>query len=316
MSAAVIDGQITYNATRDMSGNRVYRVVHLVKTTDTLDGPQIVMNAAGLPAIGSIWNFDNDQDQWAWCTPQMRISIHKEKEADPPNIWRVEQTFTTSGGENGVNRKRCQDIEVGNPLTEPQEISGGSQSETFETGLGYETEALAAAGGERVPLITPSFEVLRGVQVSDGRDSIRIGQNVPALGWAAFAAMRNTVNDAPIWGFPTRGVLLKNTGWERLVYGTCTFYYKRFFEFEVDPSTFDFKQPAYGKMVFDTDIAGGDRTNPKHYKRYTDNQGNLAQTFMKENGDAVATIDEAYQVDVIYYKESNFLLLGIPTNIG
>ena len=45
-----------------------------IVAANVTDGPQVVMNAPGLPIVGSFWNFDSDTDQWAFCHPDMLYS--------------------------------------------------------------------------------------------------------------------------------------------------------------------------------------------------------------------------------------------------
>ena len=65
MVATVMTGQRTWNLRRDDEGHREYTIVHQVRA-DALDGPAIIMQAGGLPSVGSTWNFDNDADPWAF----------------------------------------------------------------------------------------------------------------------------------------------------------------------------------------------------------------------------------------------------------
>lgn len=91
--AASVDGMLSWGATRDEEGNREYKVKWLVKSLTT-DGPVAVFNASGLCSIGSYWNLGGT-DPWAWCKPTMAINIHQPREGDPNEYWTAEQTFSS-----------------------------------------------------------------------------------------------------------------------------------------------------------------------------------------------------------------------------
>ena len=56
MSATCL-GRIDWSMDRDKEGHREYKLTTRVKTTAVTDGPYTVMNAAGLPSVGSVWAF-------------------------------------------------------------------------------------------------------------------------------------------------------------------------------------------------------------------------------------------------------------------
>lgn len=314
MTVTVRGGPYTKQLSRDKEGHRSYQVSHLVQTTSGLDGPQVVMNTPGLPAIGSIWNFDNDLDAWAFCLPTMMVKIHKERKGDPPNWWKVEQTFSTRP------QQRCQDESIEDPLLEPDRISGGF--------VKYTEEAIEDRNGERIQ--SSSFETLRGPQVEfdANRPTVRIGQNVASLELDVFAEMVDTVNDDTLWGLAARKVKLSNVTWQKNLYGLCNFYYTRDFEFDINFKTFDKEaddsgfKALNGKYVGDEwvliDITPGNapvNTNPQHFSQYKDRNDENTRVILNGFGepwDGTGT-DGPGKITVEKYDESNFLLLGIPT---
>lgn len=227
MTAAVHNsGLRVWDGGRDDQGFREFSVTNLVKTTDVMDGPYVVMNAAGLPAIGSIWNFGNDVDTWAFCQPYMRVSRHKQLTDGEKGVWwEVTQKFSTKP------ISRCQDTPVEDPLLEPQKVSGNFGK--------YTIEAVYDRNGNL--LKSSSHEQIRGRQVEfdNNKPSVVIQQNVANLGLSTFSQMIDTVNDGPMWGLSARMIKLSNAPWERKFYGKCHIYYTRTLEFDIDYKTFD-----------------------------------------------------------------------------
>lgn len=225
MTAAVRGGPRIWGGSRDDEGYREFTVRHIVKTTNKADGPYMVMFAAGLPAIGSVWNFGNDLDVWAFCYPYMKVDLHQHKEGDPHYWWAVDQKFSTKP------LSRCQDTQVEDPLLEPQQVSGNFGK--------YTIEAVYDRFGSLIK--SSSHEQIRGRQVEfdNNKPSVTIRQNVASLGLSTFAQMIDTVNDGPMWGLSERMVKLSNAPWERKVFGQCRYYYTRTFDFDIDYKTFD-----------------------------------------------------------------------------
>jgi len=319
---ATLDGTVrTWGGDRDEEGHRTFTVVHLVRTDDFDDGPQIVMNTPGLPAIGSFWNFGNDVDVWAFCYPDMNVKIHKEKEGDPNKHWRVRQKFST------IPLKRCQDETIEDPLLEPQKISGSF--------VKYTKEASQDRFGNMIK--NSAHETYRGPQVEfdHNRPTVRIEQNQALLGLDTFTEIVDTVNDAPLWGLGVRKIKLSDVSWERKLYGLCNFYYTRVFDFDIDFKTFDREILDEGTKVLNGDwpvgtgtqtdgwilqnIAGEapDKNNPQHFNRFKDRHGENARVILDGNGEPLlgtATFNPYYH-ELEFYPESNLLLLGIPTSL-
>jgi hypothetical protein len=277
------------------------------------------MNTAGLPTIGSVWNFDSDTDFDAFCTPFLRVTPIRSKK--PNKYWIVENQFTTRP------MKRCFDTEIEDPLLEPDRIGGSF--------VKYTKEATEDRFGEKLKM--SSHEMIRGPQAEfdANRPTVWIEQNVADLDLDTFSDMVDTVNDATLWGVGARKVKLSNVSWERLYKGICDFYYQRRFEFDIDFSTFDRTVVDEGDKVLNgkwvgadwtlVDIADGvppDKENPNHFMRAIDRAGNPMHVLLDGNGEPLdvadsptgtATVSSPVGIDIEYYPESNFLELGIPT---
>ena len=314
MSAAIEGGPYTKSASRDSDGHREYKIAHLVRTTSKNDGPQIVMDTPGLPAIGSVWAFGNDLDFWAFCRPNMTVRIHKEKKGDPAFYWLVEQTFSSKP----LDRDQTEPVE--DPLLEPQKVSGNFVKYTQEISKDRHGKLLKSSSHER----------FRGpeVEFDFNRPAVRVEQNVALLGIATFSEMVDTVNDDLLWGLGKRKIKLSDVSWDRRAYGEgfTEIYYTRIFDFDVNFKTFDRKIPDYGTLVLKgrwtnvednptwTVDAGMDKTNPNHFERFPDTRGNLkGRVLLDGNGRPLANENNPVMIDVEHYEESDFLLLGIPT---
>ena len=315
MSAAVHNGgRRVWGGRRDSDGFREYTITNLVKTTDVADGPKTVMFAAGLPAIGSVWNFGNDIDVWAFCYPDMEVRRHPAIAPGEKGLWwEVDQKFSTKP------LTRCQDTQVEDPLLEPQKVSGNFGKFTIE--------AVYDRFGNRI--VSSSHEPLRGRQVEfdNNKPSVVIEQNVVNLGLSTFAQMIDTVNDGPMWGLPARCVKLSNAPWARKYYGQCNIYYTRIFEFDIDYNTFDrtgtdegtkalrghwdknSASPTYRQWVVDSGVSAA---NPAHFDRYKDWNGENVRGALNGAGVPIYTEGTAGEIDIEYYGQSNFFVLGIP----
>lgn len=292
-------GQFSWSMSRTREGHRDYTVQHLVRTDSVADGPHTVFNTPGLPLTGNVWGFGNDLDFWAICLPKLEIKLHQARPGEPHKYWLVKNFYSTKP------LTRCQDEQIEDPLLEPQDI-GGSFTKRTE---------LVSQDKDGNQIRSSSFERLQGsnLEFDKNRPTVKIGQNVAALGLNVFSPMVDTLNDAPLWGVAARSIKLSNVSWERLIHGTCSYYYRRTFEFDVDFSTFD-------RTVYDEGTKklkdGGDNTNPEHFELATDEKGNPAGTIFLDGNGAPATSEaNAATIDIQFYQESNFLLLGIPTTL-
>ncbi len=339
MAASVHGGPRTWSGGRDEEGYREFKVQHLVKTTDTNDGPMAVMSAAGLPEIGSTWQFGNDNDPWAFCYPWISIEPHEAKDGEKHKWWIVDQKFSTKP------LHRCQDTPIEDPLLEPQKISGSF--------VKYSKEAWIDRNGNL--LKNTAHEPFRGpeVEFDCNRPTVKIEQNVANLGLETFSMMIDTLNDDTLWGLAKRCIKLSNVSWQRQVWGSCDYYYTRTFDFDIRYGTFDVTIPdegtkvLNGRWVKDTTnsnvskyevlaLKGGgvpSYLNPQHFIQYVDMQGNLGRVFLNGKGLPANTTAASYTASATvpttgtvasgniylhkfeFYGESNFLTLGIPTQL-
>lgn len=325
MAGTLRPGWVTWGGGQDEEGDRTWKIKFIVDTDDFMDGPFTVLNTPGLPRPGaSVWSFGNDIDIWAFCTPEVELGIHKEREGDPANTWAMVYTFSTKPPKG----KRCADQQVEDPLMQPFKISG-----TFSK---YQEEV--AFDRFEQPVLTSSHERIRGVQFDANRPTIRIEGNILTLNYALVTSLIDNVNDATLWGLPRRCVKFSNFSFEEQYYGQCYKYYKVSMEFEINANTFDREELDEGSKalngkwnkttgVYDlVNVAGvaPDRYDPTHFKRYQDRYGNYTNAILNGEGLPASSVIRlsgvgtgtfstlAARVRIEKYTESNLLILGIP----
>lgn len=325
MSSTLV-GMVSWDLqTNPENGHRTYTIDHLITST-IADGPFVVLQTAGLPTTGSVWDFGDDYDPWAYCTPGVKINIHQPKEGDPNKWWKVQNTFTT------IPQKRCATTSIENPLMEPDRVSGSF--------VKYTKEASHDRFGNL--LRTSSWERLVGPQVEfdANRPTVHIEQNVSALELDVFTPLVDTVNDSTMWGLPARCIKLSNASWERKILGVCDYYYTRIFDFDINFEGFDRVVLDEGTKCLHGHWADGadagtapddwiliningnppNKNNPAHFSRYQDRNGNLSRVFLDGNGlPAGVGLDSGSSgnpadITIEYYPENNLMLLGLPTS--
>ena len=335
--ATAIKGRRTWGMTRDSEGHREYKITWLIVSNSVNDGPAMVLTTPGLPTVGSVWNFGNDLDFWAWCRPDADVKIHEEQEGDPNFYWSLTQTFSSKPIELNNQSSQatgCSGLQIEDPLLEPARLSGSF--------LRYTKEADTDRNGN--PIEYSSHEQIRGplVEFDAAREIIRIEQNVAILEHLLLSAVINTVNRDPLWDLPARWIKCGAVGWERKYYGQCFVYYTRTFEFELNDESWDrmiqdkSNYAIRGRWDDDgayvlTRVNGAlpDATKTADFERYRDRAGNFAEAVLdgqgrpanvalkEETGGTGAPEDAGNSGDpatltIEYYNESDFLLLGIP----
>jgi hypothetical protein len=314
-------GRIAWEGSRDREGHREFIIRHRVFTTSSLDGPLVVMNAPGLPFVGSLWAFGNDNDLWAFCYPDMRVIPDQTPGGEPHFYWTVEQRFGTRPIE------RCQDTGVEDPLQEPAKISGGTRRKTIAATEDKDGNKITSSSHEAV--LGPEIEF-------DSHDHVvTIEQNIGTLGQETFLPLVNTVNDSTLWGFTARKVKLSAVSWSRQLWKQCAFFYTRRFEFEINEDTFDTTPSDVGTKVLSgkwvgcpptgwTAAIGTNKDKPSHFMRARDCQSDELITLQLDGAGEPNLTDTIKNIPLAanspsgkleYYKESNFLTLGIPTSL-
>lgn len=325
MAMAVVPGQRTWSMAMDDEGHREYKAKWRVAGLST-DGPSAARVAVGLPAFGSPWVLDGENDPWAWC--RHAASVVPVVEGEPNTQFDVELTFSSKPPDN----KSCSDQQVTDPLLQPPKVSGSFTKR--------KEEATRDRFGSLIH--NSAYEQMRGhtVEFDKSTPSVKVEMNVAALDLASLAATIETVNAFPLWGCAPRCVKLSGVSWERKYHGLCAVYYTETLDFEVCAETFDRDLLDEGTKVLHghwrttdgawvLDPIGGfppDPTNPQHFDRFKDRNGENCRVVLSgglpvgvsigtgtgtASGSVVATPGT---VRVEYYPESDFLLLGVPSS--
>ncbi len=142
--------------------------------------------------------------------------------------------------------------------------------------------------------------------------SVVVTLNSPTLPLGLFGDMMNKLNDAELWGQPTRCIKLSGVNWIRNLYGICTYYFTITYRFDVNTETFD---RTYDNAGMKQVGPGGTPGNPAHWIPCVDSTGRPASVpiFLdaagKQTTKALST-----SLTFQYYATRNFLLLGIPAD--
>ena len=317
---AVVIGHTDWGRSGDKEGQRDYFVKWLVGANPD-EGPQRACAAAGLFLVGDEWALGSDWDPWAFCLPNPSAEKAHVK-GEIGNYWHVTQNFSTRP------LRRCQDEQIDNPLMEPASLSGSFIKKMKE----------ASFDKDGNPVVNTAWEKFHGseVEFAESFPTVQIGFNSATLPLALVASMRDTLNDATLWGVPARGVLFNDFSWERLLYGTCTYYYRLTFGFEVDDSAdgFGFDRALlnagmkclgghspgspFKNTPIDPDAQTGGVDNykiPANFEAYKDINGEVCRVLLDEKGLPLADGTAPYNLLLRKYKEANLLLLGIPSSL-
>lgn len=293
--AATILGPVSWSLSRDKDGHRDYEIVWKIRGDDVEDGPGTVFLSAGLPAVGSSWNFGGDYDAPARCLPNFEMVQFDQQGDEPTDLWLCTQHFSTRP------LKRCESEQFENPLLEPFDISGSF--------IDHVTEATHDKDG--APLLMSSKEMMRGkaVEVTSSLPTVKISFNTLSLDLGMISTAKNRVNDSSLWGLGPREIKLAQASWSRMFYGTCTYYFNISYEFEIKADKFNQFILDEGTKVL---CEGGSPNNPKHYIQYKDVNGENAKVLLDGTGKVLEDADNPFIWEKKILREYNMLLLGIP----
>jgi hypothetical protein len=290
-------GQDDWWLDRDEDGYREYKIKWLLVSDNYFDGPANVHLCPDLPAVGSIWAFDNDLDLQVWCRPQMEV--RPLLTGEPNRHWYVTQTFSNKP------LPRCSDADPGDPLSEPPEIGG-----TFVKRM---RELAADRHGN--PLVNSAWQRIVGdlVTVEEPWPTVTITRNVATLNQYLYWTIAKTapLNDSTLWGLPPRHVLFSNYYWSRKYQGNCAPYYSLTMEFEV--GEWDRWYQDKGTVVLKT---GGNPDNDDDFEiARSPTDGHTREVFLDGSGGKLAAGDPVVEVELELLDDSNLLLLGVPASL-
>lgn len=291
MSAAVLGtAPLDWSLSIDDEGQREYTVIWQVQTTSAADGPDIALTASGLPTPGAYFAIGNSTDTYA--TYQRKGSSKLRNPRDKRTIWDVTTTYQTKP------IQRCNTNTVGDPLLEPHKVSGGFNKFQREAIKDYLGKPITNSANERItgPL----------VEIDDNRPVVNIEMNVSWVNLSFLADYVDAVNNATWWGMAARTIKCSEFNWERVLYGTCNYYFHVSFAFELKADTWDVVYLDEGTRTM---IVG---SSPAAYKRATDRYENPVRVLL--NGSGAETATETFLTKRIM-KERTFSTVGWPVTL-
>jgi len=287
MAVALYD----WSLSTDEEGHRDYNVIWQVDTLGPTYGPDFAMFAAGMPLPGSSLNLGSTVDPWAFY--QRKGSAKLKARQQSRSVWLAETLFTTRPA------RRCQDNSASDPLLEPHRARGG-----FDT---FQREATVDEDGD--PILNSAAQRLRGpaLQIEDGWPTVEVEQNVAWINLPFLAEYRYSINNGTWWGMPARTVKCKTFTWERILYGTCYYYFRVSTSFQLNEDTWDLELLDEGDMV---KIAG---SNPAEFRRAKDAYEENVHVLLDGNGNALDPGDAPVYLNKKILKQKDFSVVGWPT---
>ena len=210
------------------SGHRTYSATYKVRHNED-DGPYTVLNATGLPAIGDYWVHDRglETDTYARRNPYAKIKAVVSSEKT--DISHVEVKFTTKPF------KRCQDVQIGNPLLEPAKLSGTFSEQMQKAIFDRHWNAIRSSA------MTPYEDI----EQETSFPTVEVSVNVASSPVALITSKLHYLNDSTMWGLPAGCIKFSSASWERLYYGVCSYYYNLKMGFKI---RFPYTVPTASKI--------------------------------------------------------------------
>lgn len=210
-------GQAKWSLTRDRDGHRTYRITHKVAVQRDVHGPLAALNCPGLPEPGSIWDFNDTIDDWAYFTQEAEVTQLGLESGNC--FFEVTQFATTKPSPD------CPTDFRNDPLTFPPRIDIES--------INYNKEFTFDRFGN--PLRNSAWEQYRGpnVEFDAHRLRVTIEMNVADLELDLANIMMNCLNDTTMWGFPARNVKFSAFQAKKQFNTDCEIYWTKRFIFDI-----------------------------------------------------------------------------------
>lgn len=294
MTASLL-GRLKWEGGTDEEGHRTWEIDWLVEVSDAWnDGPLVALTCPGLPDPSMYWDFGNETDAAAYCSPA--ATCKQVVTGEPNDLYVVSQTFTT--------KPRKQENDPDNPLLNAVECSGSFVRFTREATRDKDGKSLKSS----------SFERFKGSSVERdySRHSIQIKMPLATLPLSTYVTYIDNVNSTSMWGLTARMVKLSNVTWARHYYGPSLSlkYFDVTYDFDIDFETFDRYIQDEGTKVLKS---GGSALNPTDFEPYLV-KGQPAPVILNGSGAAATSEAGIGYKQFKLYQEKNLLLLGIPTS--
>lgn len=277
--------------------DREYSLVYKVVTDDRNDGPEIVMTAAGIPLIGSVYVSGNDFD------PDAVVINKAASQGDSPWEWEVEVTFSTVVDSDPEDEEE-------NPLLRPADVSYSFASRRIIP-RGHYSDPLAPSG-------TKDFEV--AIEASNGEKFdpqpevdlaepvLSISKNVATINAADLMSLANAVNSDFFLGAEPRQLKLDAPQATRQWNKTVGYYWQVSYAIRFRYDTWDIQLLNQGTYYW----SGGRPANPtsKTPKTVKDDGGNPTVINLTTSGDLNTTSTPTF-TRLRFFREINFSSLGL-----
>ena len=289
MSVALHD----WSLETDEEGHRDYTLVWQVQTTGPTYGPDHALFAPGMPLPGASLNAGATVDPWAFY--QRKGSARLKSRSSRKDVWLATTVFSTRPV------RRCQNNTIADPLLEPHRVRGGADAFTREATEDKDGKSLLYSSGER----------MRGpaLQIEDGYPTIELEQNVAWINIPFLTQYRYAVNNGTWWGMAARTIRCQTFTWERILYGTCYYYFRVTTRFQLNEKTWDLRILDEGDMV---KIAG---TSPAKFRRAKDEFEENVRVLLDGSGNALDPGAEPVYLDKRVRAERDFGVVGWPVVI-
>lgn len=294
MASFIIGGApFDWSMTTDEEGHRDYQILWQVQNDGPTYGPEDAMFCAGLPAPGASLNIGHCIDGYAYY--QRKGSAKLKSRDKHRSIWIVQTDFSTRPV------RRCETSNYENPLLEPHKVRGSADVFQREAQTDKDGNALLNSAGQR----------FRGpaVQIEDGWPTIEVEQNVSWINVAVLGQYRYSVNNATFWGCAARTLKCKVLTWERVLIGTCSYYFRVATTFQYNAEKWDLHLLQEGDMV---KIPG---TSPARYRRAKDAYEENVHVLLDASGNALAAGATPVYTDKRVLAERDFSTVGWPVSL-
>lgn len=277
----------------DEEGQRTYTVDWLVQTDGPSYGPDHAIYCPGLPAPGASLNIGNSVDAWAFY--QRKGSAKLLSSSNRRDVYKVTQQFSTRP------IRRCQSGAIEDPLMEPHRVRGGADTFTREAMADYQGKPLLYSNGQRMK--GPA------VQMEDGWPTIEIEQNVAWVNLAFLGNYRYATNNATFWGCAARTLKCKSINWERVLYGTCYYYFRVTTVMQLNAQTWDVLVLDEGDLV---KVPG---SSPARFRQAKDDREENVHVLLDGSGNALAPGATEVFLPKRVLRELDFSVVGWPATL-
>lgn len=283
VTTQICEGPIYLPGSQDREGRRVWKVRFRVEpvTPGQRFGPATAINTTGLPQIGDVWLFDDDDDVWAVYQGEAQVTPGN---GPPTTMYWIEYTFATTGGMGA-----CTDQQQAHPLLAPAKIE--FHFNNFNTQASYDRWNNFIATSSHEPMTGPQTEF------QDTDVAVTISQNLLNPQLPLLTVLKNHLNSVDMWGLPPRWIRMSVEALTQEQYGSCYRYYVRRLRFETKRGGWDRFNPDVGTKCLDGYWRKStadkweyalnepvDQRRPTDFIRYVDNKGNATKCVLDGAG--------------------------------